>query len=602
MISYQSMTNPTCFPDQAPDSLYQVQDWEQLPQRSEHKVAPSLDWSFVNVCNIVEQSGVPNVEGCKIPLSSKLNLSEWEKRLVSYHDKEVVEFLRYGFPISYRGELHLEANSGVSNHNGATNFPQHIDTFIESELSKGRILGPFDESPFWEETKISPLNSVEKRGSQEIRTILDLSFPKVQSANDGIQKQSYLQNDIDLKYPSVDEFAFEVYRKGRGAAMYKVDLKAACRQIPICPGDVRKMGYVWKGKLYLDRVLSMGLRTGAYICQRVTNAILFIHRQTGHTSVVFLDDFVGVERPEQAFEAYCDLRDLLKVLGVDESEPKLCPPNIVMLFLGVWFNSYKLTMEIDKKRLEEILLLLDKWFHKKKATRKEIESLIGLLSFVAKCVRSSRVFLSRMLDCLRAFPEVGSHEVGEEFLRDVYWWRTFMPSYNGVSMIPRPHWSQVDKVLATDACLTGCGGMNFITGEFFHAEFPPEFTSGDWDINALELLTIMVAIKLWGAGLSGERMRMLCDNAVAVSAMNYARIRNRNMQACMRETAYWMAKFECEVFVIHLEGEKNRIPDALSRWHSGEKFREEFKRQTKYMSIKEVELNDSLFQFTAPWC
>ncbi len=67
-------------------------------------------------------------------------------------------------------------------------------------------------------------------------------------------------------------------------------------------------------------------------------------------------------------------------------------------------------------------------------------------------------------------------------------------------------WSDPDGVFATDACLQGCGGV--CDGLYFHATFPDWILSLELHINALEMLTILVAIKLWGHGWKGLRIRV----------------------------------------------------------------------------------------------
>ena len=48
-----------------------------------------------------------------------------------------------------------------------------------------------------------PLNSVPKQGSDERRFILDLSCPKRASVNDGICKDIYLGEPVNLTYPMI---------------------------------------------------------------------------------------------------------------------------------------------------------------------------------------------------------------------------------------------------------------------------------------------------------------------------------------------------------------------------------------------------------------
>lgn len=544
---------------------------------------------------------MPNRFGCQIALDSKLNLALFERSLDNYRDREVVDFLRYGWPINHQGEVDCCSDIPTINHKGATDYPEHIDQYISNGIQQGHIIGPFLESPFWLDVKISPLNTVAKRDSDERRVILDLSYPPGRSVNEGIDKSEYLGTHIELSFPSVDDFGKLIHEKGQGCLMYKRDLKAAYRQLNICPKDVRKLGFKWKGKIFMDRVVPMGVRSGAYICQRVTSAILYIFTRQGHTAVVYLDDFGGVESPAKAYEAYDALGLLLEALGVGESVPKACRPNIVMIFLGIWFNSYKMTMEVEPERLRNILVELGNWKQKTHTFRKEVESLIGVLSFAAKCVRPSRVFLSRMLDFMRSLPAQGKHPLSKEFLKDVEWWRVFMPQYNGISLIPSPHWSDIDGILATDACLTGCGGVNLMTHEYFHVQFPLHFQEQGWHINELELLGIMVAIKLWGAQLKGERLRMYCDNTVAVAAMRQARVRNPNLQKCMREITYWLSRYECELYTMHIQGSENRLPDLLSRWHLEARFSSMFFQATQGESWTVRTVTPEIFDFTAEW-
>ncbi len=53
----------------------------------------------------------------------------------------------------------------------------------------------------------------------------------------------------------------------------------------------------------LIRVLPMGLRSAAPICQQLTNAVTYIYNKQGWSVVNYLDDFGGAEVWEKAEEA-----------------------------------------------------------------------------------------------------------------------------------------------------------------------------------------------------------------------------------------------------------------------------------------------------------
>ena len=72
-------------------------------------------------------------------------------------------------------------------------------------------------------------------------------------------------------------------------------------------------------------------------------------------------------------------------------------------------------------------------------------------------------------------------------------------------------------------------------GNFYISLSPSQFLV---HIKEVELLTIMVAVKVWGHQLRGECFEVLYENTVAVAAMNMARMHSSFAQACMREIAY----------------------------------------------------------------
>ena len=63
-----------------------------------------------------------------------------------------------------------------------------------------------------------------------------------------------------------------------------------------------------------------------------------------------------------------------------------------MIFLGIEFDTMRLECHIPSSKLEEIKSsLIIMWIQKKSATKAELQSIIGLLQFVTKCVRPGRI-------------------------------------------------------------------------------------------------------------------------------------------------------------------------------------------------------------------
>ena len=83
------------------------------------------------------------------------------------------------------------------------------------------MLGFFQSNPFANKAYLSPLNTQDKKDSEEKGIIVDMSFPKGNSINDGIKNDFYLDEQICLKYPTVDKLMEIVKKKGKGCMLFK---------------------------------------------------------------------------------------------------------------------------------------------------------------------------------------------------------------------------------------------------------------------------------------------------------------------------------------------------------------------------------------------
>lgn len=231
---------------------------------------------------------------------SRPNIPLWRQYLHDYPDARICDFLEYGWPVGYDYSTQGFPVSQLRNHQGALLFPDAIDSYLQNEICRNAVLGPFETNPFSCPVALSPLNSMPKQDSTERRIIVDLSWLAGTSVNDGISSSSYLGEDISLTYPTVDSIASLIWSVGSGCLLYKRDFKCAYRQFPVYPLDYPLLGYCWKHSLYFDLVLPMGLRSAAMACQRITNAVCYICEMEGHHTLSYLDDFIGVATPDIA--------------------------------------------------------------------------------------------------------------------------------------------------------------------------------------------------------------------------------------------------------------------------------------------------------------
>ena len=554
----------------------------------------------MDLADRVLQSGRPNFLGLRVPVNSRINIHFLRIMLKDYSDYQICDLLEFGFPLGYFSDSPPISQS--RNHSGAISFPHDVDEFISKEVSLGATIGPFNFDPFsfpWH-CCYSPLNTVPKRDSNKRRIIVDLSWPIGFGVNAFIDKDSYLGDPFKLCFPSVDDFCDLIRSKGHGCLMYKLDLSRAYRQFPICPGDIPLMGYSWRAHLFFDIVLAFGLRSAALCCQRVTSIFPYLMALESFDCLNYMDDFPGVDIPERAFPSYHYLKFLLGASGLVYAVDKDFPPDTSVVYVGILFDSVSMSMFVTAERLNEILLLLSQWRNFSTVNLKQVQSLIGKLQFVAKCVKPGRLFISRILTFLSDFSCPGQVlPIPESVRLDLGWWSKFLREFNGVSIIPELEWSIPDVCFATDACLVGAGGV--CGSAFFHCNFPEHILAHARHINNLEILAICVGLKLFGHLLQGKKCQIFCDNMSSVLAVNSGKCKDSFMQCCLRELVFLSSLNSIQLFAIHIPGVENRLPDYLSRWDAAPGFRHKFFKATEGLGFTEIPCYPSIFEFSHSW-
>ena len=108
--------------------------------------------------HLVWQKGYPNRYGARIPLKNRWNLDRLEELLVDYQDKEIIEWLRYGWPTGRLPTLE-DPVATFKNHKGATDYPEALKQYIQKELKKDAVMGPFSIIPFNKRVGISPIST-----------------------------------------------------------------------------------------------------------------------------------------------------------------------------------------------------------------------------------------------------------------------------------------------------------------------------------------------------------------------------------------------------------------------------------------------------------
>ena len=142
----------------------------------------------------------------RFPIKSGLNLPAWEHYHKDYPDQRLLQYLKFGFPLSLTDPDVLN-NNDVNNHFSALQYPSAVQNYLNKKKSLGVILGPVYEVKY-PGFHCSPLLTGPK-DTDKCRVILNLSYPHG-SLNDNVDKLHFDGKKFILKFPSVDDIVTQI--------------------------------------------------------------------------------------------------------------------------------------------------------------------------------------------------------------------------------------------------------------------------------------------------------------------------------------------------------------------------------------------------------
>lgn len=363
----------------------------------------------------------------------------------------------------------------------------------------------------------------------------------------------------------------------------KIDVKAAFRCVPVHPSDRWLLGMKWCNLFYADLALPFGLKSSPAIWERYASLTEWILRRAGVAFLVhYVDDFLVGGKPgtDQCAAAVATIVREFARLHIPISLSKFeaeATPDTIARFLGILIDTVRMEARLDPERLATIRASLKEWLNRKSCTAKELQSLIGVLSFAAKVVQAGRTFLRRMITTLTAGVRARCILLGPQFRADISWWDRFITGWNGVALLPDSHWlapgnpaphAAPTLELSTDACTTGFGavwGSKWLHGQWSPVQLALAQRKDTLSMPYLELLAVALALSTWGHLLSRRKLTIWCDAQTAVHALQGMSCSDPALMHLIR-TIYWLAAthhfaLRCE----HVPGKQNVAADLLSR-------------------------------------
>lgn len=417
--------------------------------------------------------------------------------------------------------------------------------------------------------------SIPKNDGSGMRAIIDCSKPYETSVNNFTD-----QVCTEFSYKSIDDVVDNMEQNDYIAV---VDISDAYRSVSIHPSDRSYQGISWdfgEGPVHLeDNRLSMGLSSSPYIFSKISDFITRCSVREECTFIVnYLDDFavIGRNYGNCASDQLC-LIHILRRLGFNVSFKKLLSPSQTVRFLGIEISTINLELRLPSDKISRLHRVLDAFYIKKRATRRDLERLGGLLAHCSKVVRGGRSFSSRIYDAIRVTRKpFYMVRLNKDFKSDIFWWRAFVEKFNGIRRLLGRHapflsvYSDASSegfgaLHDSDWCAGSIRGGNDQLQVGHHWEsFDPSIL--DMHINVLEMYAIMVAARRWSHLWEDRNVVFVTDNTTVRAALNLGKSRNKQIMSWVRELFWLSAETNFTISSVYVPSKDNIICDALSRW------------------------------------
>ena len=431
---------------------------------------------------------------------------------------------------------------------------------IQTEIDSGRVAGPFDAPPF-QPFYVSPLGLIPKKSPGEWRLIQNLSFPKGTSVNDCMSDEHKR-----VSYEDFDHVMLIIQRLGRGCWIAKSDMAHAFKLLPVDPESYKFLGFKFKNKYFYDKTMVMGAANSCSNFELLSSALQWILANKFNVSHVshILDDFQFFSMDKNVCASYqTAFHKLCQQIGVPIKHTKTVYPCQVIELHGLKVDTQARTISLPEDKTVKAIKLLTRHSSRKKITLKELQSLIGVLSFATRAVEGGRAFLRRLIDLTIGVKYPNHHiRLNNEARKDMEAWLIFLNNFNGILYFRRVDWDSSDTLsLFTDSSNWG-----------FAAVYRDKWTYGTWPhlwsgyhITVKEMYPIMLALALWAPMLANRRVIFVTDNQAVAYCIRKQTSKDSLIMRMLRSLIVCAMRHNIVFTSKWISTHDNTLADLLSR-------------------------------------
>ncbi|EGZ30020.1 hypothetical protein PHYSODRAFT_468016, partial [Phytophthora sojae] len=394
----------------------------------------------------------------------------------------------------------------------------------------------------WSDIFLSPVGVVDKAGN-ETRMINDYSYPDGASVNDITDRSNI---------PPVS------YNPPRDIARRIHDLRTAQPDA--------------------DVLLMLGDVSGAF--RHVP-----VHEDAVHMFAFAIDDYVVIDltcgfgwcgSPAFYSLAGSAINDIYEAIN----DRKFTPWRSKNVVLGLMWDAADGTVSIPAEKLQRATTKVDQVLNAGRASKSDLQKLLGVFRHVASCFPSARAFYQRAHTATVAMLPYGARALDTDTIEDLRWFRAVMLNQNRFNGIPVSQFAATTPpciIVEMDASNTGLCALDTSRREYIRLQYSDEecaeLQSGSYQnsINVRELQSAVLAALLWGphwqnaSPTQPTHVQFHIDNMSAVSWASRRYSRHPTAQLYNRLISMVELKYGLFFSAIHIPGKLNTMVDAGSR-------------------------------------
>lgn len=284
--------------------------------------------TLLAIYQTVRASGTYNVLQARIPLPSLLKYANWEAAATGHIDDPwIIDLVRFGFPLQFKGSFDEVSTKEYDNHQSASNYAKHVESYIEIEVANQTLIGPFREKPFTR-LSVAPIMTRPKSNPSKRRIIVDYSYPDGAGVNGHINKNEVFGILLEHDLPTVGQAVDIIRQRGFAVHLATIDLERAYRNFKTDPYDWPLTCIRYGGQYFVDTALPFGSRASSLYVQRVAEFIQRLLGQKGIYMSMYLDDgLIITDDGQDHQEALRTVISVLRSLGLPLSYDKIQMPS-----------------------------------------------------------------------------------------------------------------------------------------------------------------------------------------------------------------------------------------------------------------------------------